>query len=117
RRLMDIVLRETERLNRLLTEFLEYARPGPLRPGALPIEEVVAEVLAIFDAARPPGVEVVVDLEPGLCLHADPGGVRQLLWDLLLNAAQSMPEGGPIAISARPPAPPHHAPPTPPNPR
>ena len=101
RRLMDIVLRETERLNRLLTEFLEYARPGPLRPAALTVEEVVAEVLAIFDASRPPGVEVVVDVEPGLRLRADPGSLRQLLWNLLLNAAQAMPDGGAIAISAR----------------
>jgi two-component system sensor histidine kinase PilS (NtrC family) len=110
RRLMDIVLRETERLNRLLTEFLEYARPGPLRLGALPIEEVLAEVLAIFDAARPAGVEVVVEVEPGLCLHADPGGIRQLLWNLLLNAAQAMPEGGAIAISARAASAPQEAP-------
>jgi len=102
RRLMDIVLRETERLNRLLTEFLEYARPGPLRLISLPVEEVVAEVLAIFDAARPPGVEVVVEVEPALCLHADPGGIRQVLWNLLLNAAQAMPEGGTIAVCARP---------------
>jgi two-component system, NtrC family, sensor histidine kinase PilS len=101
RRLMDIVLRETDRLNRLLTEFLEYARPGPLRLGALPVEEVLAEVLAIFDSGRPPGVEVVLEVESGLCLHADPGGIRQLLWNLLLNAAQAMPEGGAIAISAR----------------
>ena len=46
---MEIVLRETDRLNRLLTEFLEYARPGPLRLEALPVEEAVAEVLAVFD--------------------------------------------------------------------
>ena len=101
RRLMDIVLRETERLNRLLTEFLEYARPGPPCLGALSVEEVLAEVLAIFDSGRPPGVEVVVEVEPGLYLHADPGGIRQLLWNLLLNAAQAMPEGGAIAVSAR----------------
>ncbi len=101
RRLMDIVLRETDRLNRLLTEFLEYARPGPLRREGLPLEEVVAEVLAIFHASRPEGMEVRVDLEPGLLLDADPGQVRQLLWNLLLNAAQAMPEGGAIALGAR----------------
>jgi two-component system sensor histidine kinase PilS (NtrC family) len=101
RRLMEIVLRETDRLNRLLTEFLEYARPGPLRLEALPLAEAVAEVLAIFDASRPGGVEVSVDLEPGLSLRADPGQLRQVLWNLLLNAAQAMPGGGTIALGAR----------------
>ncbi len=110
RRLMDIVLRETDRLNRLLTEFLEYARPGPLRLEALPVEEAVAEVLAIFDASRPAGVEVAVELGSGLRLRADPGQVRQLLWNLLLNAAQAMPEGGTIALTARESAPPQGRP-------
>jgi two-component system sensor histidine kinase PilS (NtrC family) len=46
-------------------------------------------------------VELRVDLEPGLRLSADPGQLRQLLWNLLLNAAQAMPEGGTIALGAR----------------
>jgi len=110
RRLMDIVLRETDRLNRLLTEFLEYARPGPLRLEALPVEEAVAEVLAIFDASRPAGVEVTAELGSGLRLRADPGQVRQLLWNLLLNAAQAMPDGGTIALTARESGPPQDRP-------
>jgi two-component system sensor histidine kinase PilS (NtrC family) len=110
RRLMDIVLRETDRLNRLLTEFLEYARPGPLRLESLLLEESLAEVLAVFDASRPPGVAVALDLEPGLRLRADPGQLRQLLWNLLLNAAQAMPGGGAICLSAQPSGPPQDGP-------
>jgi two-component system sensor histidine kinase PilS (NtrC family) len=110
RRLMDIVLRETDRLNRLLTEFLEYARPGPLRLESLPLEESLAEVLAVFDASRSPGVTVAVDVEPGLRLRADPGQLRQLLWNLLLNAAQAMPGGGAIGLSAQPSGPPQDGP-------
>jgi two-component system sensor histidine kinase PilS (NtrC family) len=98
RRLMDIVLRETDRLNRLLTEFLEYARPGPLRRESLLLEEAVAEVLAVFDASRPEASTVSVAIEPGLRLCADPALLRQLLWNLLLNAAQAMPEGGRIGV-------------------
>jgi two-component system sensor histidine kinase PilS (NtrC family) len=106
RRLMDIVLRETDRLNRLLTEFLEYARPGPLRREPLLVEELVAEVLAIFDASRCEGTVIGVQVEPGLRLRADPGQLRQLLWNLLLNAAQAMPEGGSIEIEAQSSGPP-----------
>ena len=110
RRLMDIVLRETDRLNRLLTEFLEYARPGPLRREPLRLEETVAEVLAIFDASRPEATTVSVAIEPGLRLRADPGQLRQLLWNLLLNAAQAMPEGGSIGVDAHASRPPQEGP-------
>jgi two-component system sensor histidine kinase PilS (NtrC family) len=110
RRLMEIVLRETDRLNRLLTELLEYARPGPARLEAVALEEAVAEVLAVFDASRPEGVEVALDLEPGLRLRADPGQLRQLLWNLVLNAAQALPAGGTIGVSARPAGPPQEGP-------
>jgi two-component system sensor histidine kinase PilS (NtrC family) len=100
RRLMDIVLRETDRLNALLTEFLEYARPGPVRRETVVLEELIAEVLAIFDASRPDAIDVNVEVEAGVRLSADPGQLRQLLWNLLLNAAQAMPEGGGVAIVA-----------------
>jgi len=99
-RLMEIVLRETDRLNRLLTEFLEYARPGPLRRESLLLEEVVAEVLAIYEGSRSEAPAVDISIEPGLRLDADPGLLRQLLWNLLLNAAQAMPQGGRIGIEA-----------------
>jgi two-component system sensor histidine kinase PilS (NtrC family) len=109
-RLMDIVLRETDRLNRLLTEFLEYARPGPLRREPLLVEEAVAEVLAIFDASASDATTIRVAIEPGLQLRADPGQLRQLLWNLLLNAAQAMPEGGTIGLEAHASGPPQERP-------
>jgi two-component system sensor histidine kinase PilS (NtrC family) len=74
------------------------------------LEELIAEVLAIFDASRPEGIDVSVDVEPGLRLCVDPGQLRQLLWNLLLNAAQAMPEGGAVAIDARASGPPQGSP-------
>jgi two-component system sensor histidine kinase PilS (NtrC family) len=110
RRLMQIVLRETDRLNRLLTEFLEYARPAPARPEDVAVEEVVGEVLSIFDASRPTGIEVAVEVAPGLRVRADAGQLRQLLWNLVLNAAQAMPEGGAVVLSAQAAGPPQESP-------
>src|SRR5204863_88269 len=41
-------------------------------------------------------------LHERLCVHADPGQLRQVLWNLVVNAAQAMPNGGAVRIEARP---------------
>jgi two-component system sensor histidine kinase PilS (NtrC family) len=99
-RLMQIVLRETDRLNALITDFLLYARPAPRRVSALVFADALDDVLRMFEAVRPAGVEVATRLEPGLVLHADPEQLRQVLWNLVLNAAQAMEKGGKLEIGA-----------------
>ena len=102
RRLMEIVMREVDRLDRLIGDFLSFARPGEPRIELVPLAELVSEVLAMFEASRPAKVAVECDLHEGLGVHADPGQLRQVLWNLLVNAAQAMPEGGVVRIEARP---------------
>jgi two-component system sensor histidine kinase PilS (NtrC family) len=100
RQLMDIVIRETDRLNRLITDFLQYARPGPRKPETVVVAEAVEDVVKMFDAVRPTGVEIELELEDGLQIDADAAQLRQLLWNLVLNAAEAMPDGGPLRIHA-----------------
>jgi len=99
--LMNIVLREVGRLNHLISDFLSYARPGPLNPETVQLQEVIADVLKMFDAARPDAVEIDLSVEDGLTVFADSGQLRQVLWNLVLNAADAMPNGGQLRVSAR----------------
>jgi two-component system sensor histidine kinase PilS (NtrC family) len=99
RRLMGIVLREIDRLNGLITEFLQFARPAPTKPTQVDLGSVVEDLVRMFELTRPEGVEIEVDLETKLTALADPTQVRQILWNLILNAVQAMPEGGHIRIS------------------
>ena len=99
-RLMKIVLRETDRLNLLITDFLRYARPGPLQLEPVVVRDAVSELLEMFAPTLPDGVEVVAEVEEGLTVHADAAQLRQLLWNLMLNAVQAMPDGGELTIRA-----------------
>ncbi|TMA31760.1 MAG: PAS domain-containing protein [Deltaproteobacteria bacterium] len=101
-RLMEIVVREVDRLDRLIGDFLQFARPGEPKIELVPLAELVGEVLAMFEASRPANVAVECDLHEGLGVHADPAQLRQVLWNLLVNAAQAMPDGGVVRIEARP---------------
>jgi two-component system sensor histidine kinase PilS (NtrC family) len=99
-RLMDIAVRETDRLNQLITDFLLYARPGSERRERVEVAALAGEVAEMLGAAGLPGVRVEVSVAEDLALDADPAQLRQVLWNLVLNAAQAMPEGGAIRISA-----------------
>ncbi len=99
--LMKIVMREVDRLNHLISDFLNYARPRPSKPETFPVQEIISGVLEMFDAARPEAIEIEFEVEDGLTVFADADQLRQLLWNLVLNASESMPDGGRLRVSAR----------------
>ncbi|MBW2362802.1 MAG: hypothetical protein JRG84_18040 [Deltaproteobacteria bacterium] len=100
-RLMDIVLRETERLNCLIGDFLCYARPGPLRVESVALDELLADMQEMLDAALAANVVLEVSVPPRLTVQADSGQLRQVLWNLVSNALQAMPGGGELRIDAK----------------
>ena len=101
-RLMDIVLREVRRLDGLIGDFLQYARPAIAKPEIIDLAHVVEDVVKMFEGARPAGVDLSVEVQADTTALADPTQLRQVLWNLLLNAAQAMPDGGRMRLAAAP---------------
>jgi two-component system sensor histidine kinase PilS (NtrC family) len=99
-RLMQIVLRETDRLNGLITDFLQYAHPRAPKLEPVPLRRVVEEVVQMLEHVGRDDAKVEVDLDSALRVRADAGQLRQLLWNLCLNALQAMPSGGRLVIGA-----------------
>jgi two-component system sensor histidine kinase PilS (NtrC family) len=99
--LMKIALREVDRLDHLISDFLTYARPGPLNLESVQLHGVITDVLKMFDAARPDAIEIDLTVEDGLSAFADSGQLRQVLWNLILNASEAMPDGGHLRVDAR----------------
>jgi two-component system sensor histidine kinase PilS (NtrC family) len=101
-RLVEIVLRESERLNHIVADFLEYARPAPLNPIEANVAEILDEVLLLLEhRPLPSDLKVVREYGDPLPARVDPQWVRQALWNLCLNAVQSMPEGGELRVGGR----------------
>jgi len=100
RRLMDIVLREVTRLDELIGDFLEFARLAPPKPVAVELAALIEEVLEMFDASRPEGIEVICRVPREHEVWVDPTQLRQLIWNLVINAVQAMPEGGCLTLSS-----------------
>ncbi len=99
--LLDIAEREVLRLNDLVGEFLESARPIELKLREVSVTALMDEVVTAFGQDPRYGelVDIVVEDESDEeLITVDPGRVRQVLWNLLLNAAQAMPGGGGIHL-------------------
>jgi len=98
-RLRGIVLRESERLNRLVTEFLTFAGPAAPQLDLVDLKVAVEEVASVF-AADPLASRCRrrLELQPAFAL-ADPAQLKQVLWNLLRNAAEASAAGGFVELA------------------
>jgi two-component system sensor histidine kinase PilS (NtrC family) len=102
--LMDIVLRESERLNQTIRSFLAYARPQRFGITRLDLRPVLQDAALLLRNSAEVGQDHVVDVdlpdEPVWC-EADEGQVRQVIWNLATNGLRAMPDGGRLRLGAR----------------
>jgi two-component system, NtrC family, sensor histidine kinase PilS len=101
RKLLDIVLRETSRLDHMVNEFLQYARPIPPEMSWFSLKLIIDEtILLIRGDSRFSSVIVTNNTPESLRVYADYSQFKQVIWNLLLNAAEAMPVSGNITITS-----------------
>jgi two-component system sensor histidine kinase PilS (NtrC family) len=94
-RLVEIVLRESGRLNGLVGDFLEYARPAPMASFEVDMAQLLDEVLLLIEhRSLPPDLKIIREYGLTLTAHVDPQHMRQAIWNLCLNAVQAIPDAG-----------------------
>ncbi len=99
-RMMSVVLREIERLDALISDFLLFARPAQPKLEPLDVGALLGEIAEMCRAACPIGVTVSVAAPASLRVQADATQLRQVLWNLVRNAVQAVGEHGVIRLSA-----------------
>ncbi len=103
-KLMQIVLREADRLSRLVSDFLLFARPTVGNPVRFNLNSLLSETIELFKKDRTCKgiIEFVDELDFNHYIEMDPGHLKQVLWNLFLNAANSIDEEGKITIRLYP---------------
>jgi two-component system sensor histidine kinase PilS (NtrC family) len=102
RRLFDIALREISRLNTLVTDFLEFAKPKDETAGHFQLSEAVLEVSEAVQSgcAKVRRVAFAISIDPSLSVHANRERIKQVLFNLFLNSAEAA-QGDTVSISVR----------------
>ncbi len=100
-RLMDIISREIDRLNHMVSDFLQFARPQSKEVEKFDLNQLIGETLYIFQNSQSwsSNLEVEKKFSGPLEMGSDPQQLKQVLWNILLNASEGMPKGGVIRVS------------------
>jgi two-component system, NtrC family, sensor histidine kinase PilS len=97
-RLMGIVVREVDRLNDLIGDFLLYSRPAPLRTEPVCLANLVEEVAKMNEGTSMEGIEIELDLDSSVEICADRSQLSAVVWNLWINAIQAMPDSGRLSV-------------------
>ncbi|MBI2920283.1 MAG: GAF domain-containing protein [Planctomycetes bacterium] len=100
--LLRIIDRESKRLNRIITDFLQFARPRSPALRRVSVPALVDSTLTLMEGEFSQRVRVNRGYSPDLpSIQADGDQLKQVLLNLFMNAAQAMPNGGEIDVRAR----------------
>jgi len=104
RKLMQIILRGKDRLEGFVKDFLLLARPKQSERKDIDIKVIIDDVLESlrFSPEWNENIEVIRNLSDQTGIYGNKAEIRQVIWNLVLNAIQAMPDGGRLKIETTP---------------
>ncbi|WP_020587735.1 ATP-binding protein [Desulfobacter curvatus] len=99
----NIMAEEVDRVNRVISELLEFARPIQLELKKTKIFELVDKALRLIKyEADPAGIKIISSVEPNLPeIEVDKDRLTQVLLNIFINAIQAMPSGGTLSVNVK----------------
>jgi two-component system sensor histidine kinase PilS (NtrC family) len=104
RKLLELVTHESERLNRIITDFLLYARIRPAEPTEVELDRVIEETLTLIRNHHDYRDDIEIINEIGdrhLRVWADGDQVKQIFLNIAINALQAMTGGGRLTVGLK----------------
>ncbi len=101
KRLVQIVSRESQRLNQIVTDFLDYSREKTYSFAALDIVAMIEETLLLLERNVTQAAKVNIERNFSLrrpLARADRDSIKQVFWNLCNNALRAMPKGGTLTV-------------------
>ena len=92
-KLIKIILRETDRLNLLVNDFLLFAKPPIGKLEKIDLNKVISEIIELFKKNSnlfSKKISIIKNIEQNIFIEFDLGHLHQIIWNLLLNAAEAV---------------------------
>lgn len=99
-RIAGIMIQEVDKLNRVVGQLLEFARPIQILKKWTPLRPLVEDALKLIEQkAEKEHIQIQTEFSPAIeVAHIDPDRINQVLLNLFLNAAEAMPNGGALRV-------------------
>jgi PAS domain S-box-containing protein len=99
--LMNIIQEETRRLDRIVKDFLHFARLNRMRVTEVDLNQIIKETLFLYKGTLQNDIQVEVDLCPDLpMLSGDEDHLRQVMINILINSVEAMPHNGVLTVKS-----------------
>src|SRR5437773_632003 len=101
-RLMSIILKESERLNKSIADFLRFVKPQEKRPAEFDIAASLSETLDLLSNSPELSPTHTIERQiapPSYTIVGDGDQIRQVFWNIARNAVQAMPRGGRLRVA------------------
>ncbi len=99
---LDVVIKESDRINRMMERMLDFARPTRLELKLLNIHQILGEILLLEKKNRASGIRFIQNYDPSLPqVEGDEDQLKQVFLNLVRNALEAMPAGGALEIITR----------------
>ena len=103
-RLLDILVRESDRLNTFIEDFLDFARPRTYAREWLDLVPLLGDSVTLLQNSPEMGGKYLVDLKteiPSIRILGSADRLKQVFWNLAQNAIRAMPDGGELTLTVR----------------
>ena len=99
---LDVVIKESDRINRMMERMLDFARPTQLELKLLNIHQILEEILLLEKKNGRADIRFVLNYDPSLPqVEGDEDQLKQVFLNLIRNAQEAMPEGGTLELMTR----------------
>ncbi len=103
-RLMEIVLKETERVNGIVSEFLAYSQPRKSKPTVIDLTQLLEDIIILMKNSNEydPSINIQLVAPPDhIIIQSEETQIKQMIWNLCINGVQAMDKSGNLTLTLK----------------